>query len=62
MQVRIQYKKEVKPGEQITFTFKLRAYWKAATYPQVFKFYDGKNQIHYGQTGDLTLSTKVTKK
>ncbi|MBN1326026.1 N-acetylmuramoyl-L-alanine amidase [Candidatus Falkowbacteria bacterium] len=57
-----QYKKEVKPGEKITFTFKLQAYWKANTYPQVFKLYDGKTQIYLGSTGNLTLNTEVTKK
>lgn len=57
-----QFKKEIKPGEEITFKFKIQAYWKANTYPQVFKLFDGKTQVYFGSAGDLTLSTKVTKK
>jgi len=57
-----QVKKTVKPGEEITFKFKILAYWKANTYPNVFKLYDGKTQISIGKTKNLQVSIKVTKK
>ena len=57
-----QVKKDVKVGEEITFKFKIQAYWKANTYPQVFKLFDGKTQIDLGEAKELKISTKVTKK
>jgi hypothetical protein len=57
-----QIKKDVKVGEEITITFKIQAYWKANTYPQVFKLFDGKTQIDIGNAKELNISTKVTKK
>jgi len=54
-------KKTIKPGEEIEFNFRLLAYWKQDTYPQVFRLFSGKNQIYLAGQKELIMKTKVTK-
>jgi hypothetical protein len=35
----------VEPGEEVTFTFKLKPYWKPNTYPHVYKLWSGSQGI-----------------
>ncbi len=35
----------VKPGETVTFTFKLKPYWKPNTYPHLYKLWTGSQAI-----------------
>ncbi|MCX6745524.1 MAG: peptidoglycan recognition family protein [Candidatus Parcubacteria bacterium] len=53
--------KTIKPGEEIEFNFRLLAYWKQNTYPQVFRLYSGKNQIYLAGQKELIMKTKVAK-
>jgi len=52
-------KQKVEPGEEISFTFRILPYWKPNTYPQVFKLYDGKNEIYLNNQKELKLTTRV---
>jgi len=54
-------KKTVKPGEEIEFNFRILAYWKPNTYPQLFKLFDGKNEIYLDGQKEFVVQTKVTK-
>lgn len=57
-------KKTIKPGESVTFEFKLRPYWKPKDYPSIYKLWAGKtgNQaITINGVEILEKSTKVTK-
>ncbi|MFA5188230.1 MAG: N-acetylmuramoyl-L-alanine amidase [Patescibacteria group bacterium] len=54
-------KTTVSPGEDITFSFRLLAYWKQNTYPQLFKLMDGKNEIYLDGKKELIAYTKVAK-
>lgn len=38
-------KMKVAPGESVTFTFKLKPYWKPNTYPHVYKLWSGSQAI-----------------
>ncbi len=49
--------KNIAPGESITFEFKITPYWKANTYPHVYKLFDGENEVHInGKTEYLTYT------
>ena len=53
--------KTIKPGEEIEFNFRLLAYWKPNTYPQLFKLFDNKNEIYLDGKKELVTETKVEK-
>lgn len=54
-------KKTVKPGEEITFEFRLLAYWKPGKYPAVYKLWDGKSEIYLDGKSDIIMTSEVTK-
>ncbi|OGY42820.1 MAG: hypothetical protein A2Y67_03805 [Candidatus Buchananbacteria bacterium RBG_13_39_9] len=56
-----QINKTVKPGEEITFEFRLLAYWKPNKYPHVYKLFNGQNQIYLDAKKELLTYTQVTK-
>jgi uncharacterized protein with LGFP repeats len=54
-------KKTVKPGEEIEFNFRILSYWKSNTYPQLFKLFDGKNEVYLDSKKEFVIQTKVEK-
>ncbi|MCX6744353.1 MAG: N-acetylmuramoyl-L-alanine amidase [Candidatus Parcubacteria bacterium] len=54
-------KKTVKPGEEITFDFRLLAYWKTGKYPAIYKLWDAKTEIYLDGKSDFTMTAEVIK-
>jgi len=52
---------EVAPGGTITFEFKLQPYWniKPETYPQVYRLYDGDQEIYINGKTEFLTYTRV---
>jgi len=51
--------KNVDPGEDITFEFKITPYWKANTYPHVYKLFDGDDEIYINGKKEFLTYTRV---
>ncbi len=50
-------KVSIASGEEITFEFRIKPYWKPNTYPQLYKLFDGQNEIYLnGKTAFLTYT------
>ncbi len=49
----------IEPGEEITFEFRIKPYWKPNTYPQVFKLFDGQTQIYLNGKPEFLTYTRV---
>jgi N-acetylmuramoyl-L-alanine amidase-like protein len=49
----------VDPGESITFEFKITPYWKANTYPHVYKLFDGDDEIYINGKKEFLTYTRV---
>ncbi|MCC6639370.1 hypothetical protein IT409_02325 [Candidatus Falkowbacteria bacterium] len=56
----VQVKKAtIKPGEEVTFKFRIKPYWKAGTYPHVYKLWTGKQMILINGQELLERQTRV---
>ena len=50
-------RQNIEPGQEITFIFKIKPYWKRNTYPHVYKLFDDDEEIHInGKTEYLTYT------
>ncbi|MFC1598463.1 N-acetylmuramoyl-L-alanine amidase [Patescibacteria group bacterium] len=49
----------VEPGEELTFIFKIKPYWKRNTYPHVYKLFDGDEEIHIDGKTEYLIYTRV---
>jgi len=54
-------KKTVAPGQEITFEFRLKPYWKPNTYPQIFKLYNNGQEIGLNSKSEMLIYTRVDK-
>ncbi len=50
---------EIAPGEEITFEFKIKPYWKANTYPHVYKLFDDQQEIYINAKKEFLTYTRV---
>jgi hypothetical protein len=51
--------KTVKVGESVTFEFYLKPYWKANTYPHVYKLFDNDQEIKINGKNEFLTYTRV---
>jgi len=52
-------KKDIAPGEEITFIFQITPYWKRNTYPHVYKLFDGDEEIYINGKSEYLTYTRV---
>ena len=52
-------KKTIRPGEEIEFTFRLKPYWKSATYPHLYKLWATNQAVLINGQETILQKTRV---